>query len=489
MLAELSAATAPCATAMHPQTPAALDRSLHYTICSPWQQTKERKTSMIANVAPEPAPEAPASALPLGEFACCIGLDWGDQKHATALQARGSHAIECAELPSKPEAVHQWLESLQSRFGGLPVAVALEASKGAIVDILLQYPWLTIYPVHPATSRRFSMAFAPSGAANDEPDAKNLLEILRFHRHRLRAVVPADEQTKRLAAQVQIRRNIVDQLTDLSNQLTSLLKSYFPQALELTGEDRLSGLSLAFLQRWPDLISAKKAKPETFRSFYYKHQVRRPELVQKRLELLRQARPLSQDPLLLEISLLSLPRLLAQIRVLQEHLEIMEKKIQESFAAHDDAFIFKSFPGAGASMAPRLCALFGRDRERWGDAAEMQKYYGIAPVIEASGKQRWVHWRWNAPTFQRQTLVEWAGLSVRYSLWAKAYYDQMSQREKPRSVILRALAFKWLRILFRCWKSRTPYEEAAYLKALQEKGSPRRGVACSPAPQKNRKNP
>jgi len=443
---------------------------------------------MIANVTPEPAPAAPSLALPLGEFACCIGLDWGDEKHATALQQRGSHAIECAELSSKPEAVHQWLESLQSRFGRLPVAIALEASKGAIVDILLQYPWLTIYPVHPATSRRFSKAFAPSGAANDEPDAKNLLEILRCHRHKLRALAPADEQTKRLAAQVQIRRKIVDQLTDLGNQLTSLLKSYFPQALELTGEDRLSGLSLAFLQRWPDLISAKKAKPETLRSFYYKHQVRRSELVEERLELLRQARPLSQDPLLIEISLLSLPRLLAQIQVLQKHLAILEEKIRESFAAHADAFIFKSLPGAGPAMAPRLCALFGSDRERWLDAAEMQKYYGIAPVIEASGKQRWVHWRWNAPTFQRQTLVEWAGLTVRYSPWAKTYYDQQSQRGKARAAILRALAFKWLRILFKCWKSRTPYDDATYMEALQKKGSPlNRGQAIQ-FPKKDPKN-
>lgn len=437
---------------------------------------------MITNV--EPGPAAAETSTPLGEYACYIGLDWGDQKHAIALQARGSHAIECSELSTNPEAVHQWLELLHSRFGGLPVAVAVEASKGAIVDILLEYSWMNIFPVHPATSRRFSMAFAPSGAANDEPDAKNLLEILCCHRHRLRVLVPADDQTKRLEAQVQCRRNIVDQLTDLSNQLTSLLKSYFPQALELTGEDRLSGLSLDFLQRWPDLGSVKKARPETLRSFYYKHQVRRPELIEQRLELLRQSRPLSHNPLLLEISLLKLPRIIAQIQVLKKHLQIMEEKIKESFQSHGDAFIFKSFPGAGPSMAPRLCALFGSDRDRWLNPAQVQKYYGIAPVIEASGKQRWVHWRWNAPTFHRQTLVEWAGLSVRSCPWAKAYYEQQGRRGKTRSVILRALAFKWLRILFRCWKRRTPYDDTSYIKALQEKGSSLPRIMPSLAAQK-----
>ena len=37
---------------------------------------------------------------------------------------------------------------------------------------------------------------------------------------------------------------------------------------------------------------------------------------------------------------------------------------------------------------------------------------------------------------------------------------------------IRALAFKWIRILFRCWQDRVPYDEAKYLMALKKKGSP-----------------
>lgn len=36
---------------------------------------------------------------------------------------------------------------------------------------------------------------------------------------------------------------------------------------------------------------------------------------------------------------------------------------------------------------------------------------------------------------------------------------------------LRALAFKWIRIIFRCWHERTPYDEAQYLEALRQRGS------------------
>jgi hypothetical protein len=37
---------------------------------------------------------------------------------------------------------------------------------------------------------------------------------------------------------------------------------------------------------------------------------------------------------------------------------------------------------------------------------------------------------------------------------------------------MRALAYKWIRILFRAWKDRTPYDEAAYIQTLIQRGSP-----------------
>jgi hypothetical protein len=123
-------------------------------------------------------------------------------------------------------------------------------------------------------------------------------------------------------------------------------------------------------------------------------------------------------------------------------------------------------------MAPRLCALFGQDRAQWSAVAEMQKYYGIAPVIEKSGQRQWTHWRWNAPVFARQSLVEWAGLSVQCCDWAHAYYAQQSARHKKRGAILRSLAFKWLRILWRCWQERRPYDDQAYLASLKAKQVP-----------------
>jgi transposase len=164
--------------------------------------------------------------------------------------------------------------------------------------------------------------------------------------------------------------------------------------------------------------------------------------------------------------------LIPQFKLLIEAIERMDGEIKQLYKTLGDRTIFDSFPGAGAQLAPRLLVAFGENRERYHQAADLQKYAGIAPVIEQSGQKQWTHWRYSCPTFLRQTFVEWAGLTIRYSFWAKAYYEQQISNGKPHNTVIRALAFKWIRIAFRCWKTNTPYDESQYLEALKKKNSP-----------------
>jgi transposase len=143
-----------------------------------------------------------------------------------------------------------------------------------------------------------------------------------------------------------------------------------------------------------------------------------------------------------------------------------DQQIDELAQAHPDYALIKSFPGAGPTMAPRLIAAMGSQRERYKSAAEIQQYSGIAPVVASSGKLRWVHWRRACPKFLRQTFHEWALHSIAYSDWAREYYEQQRAKGKGRNTAIRSLAFKWIRILFRCWKTRTPYDESVYQGAL-----------------------
>jgi transposase len=414
-------------------------------------------------------------------FAALIGLDWGDRQHALALQDCATGKTETSTLEHSPETVLAWLQGLEKRFDSRPVAIALETSKGPLIHLFLNVPWLTVFPIHPATSTRIRKAFAPSGAKDDIPDAQVLLQLLLVHRDQLRELHTDDAPTRQLAGLCEIRRKSVNQRTQISNELCSVLKGYFPQALELMGEKLFCPMALEFLSRWPDLISLKSARPATLKSFYYRHNVRRPEAVQQRLERIAQARALTTDKVIVSLATAQVRRLIDLLKTLQKHLAQDEKLIAQAFRQHPEAPLFRDLPGAGSVLAPRILVAFGTDRTRYRSAADLQQYSGVAPVKEKSCGRVWIHWRWNAPDFLRQTFVEWAGQTVVYCSWAKAYYIQQKARGKRHWSILRSLAFIWIRILWKCWQTRKPYNETLYLEALLKRRSPLLKTLTQPA--------
>jgi transposase len=405
------------------------------------------------------------------DYAALIGLDWGDQAHAIALQAQGLTPIEKFNLPHSAESLQDWINGLRTRFAGRPVAIALEAKHAPVVHALMQVEFITLYPINPKTSACYRQAFNPSGAKDDLPDADLLLNLLLVHRDRLTPWHPDDVQTRKLDGLVQARRAAVDLRTQLSNSLTTLLKGYYPQALELVGEDLFSPMACAFLLKWPDLISLKAARPNSLRAFFQAHNVRRPDAIQKRLDRIANARALTTDEAIVSVSVLTCRLLAEQLQKLAHSLKRYELQIAQVFAQHPDAHLFRHLPGAGPTLAPRLLVAFGTQRDRFPLPANFQKFSGIAPVTEKSGNRKWVHWRWSAPRFLRQSLVEWANQSIRHSSWAAAYYAQQKNRGKRHQAIIRALAFKWIRILWKCWIDRVPYDEARYLKHLATKNS------------------
>lgn len=404
-------------------------------------------------------------------YAALVALDWGDTEHAFVTQV-GDSSAEKGTIPATAESLHGWLEQLHKRTEGGQVALALEGGKSAVLHALLEHPWLVIYPVHPSTSERFRTAFTPSGAKDDVPDAVVLLDILAHHRDQLRPLKLDSPQTRKLAALVTARRRAIDHKTKLTNELTSALKSYYPQALDLCGRDLATALALDFLTRWPELRSLKAARPATVQAFYTAHNSRRLIVIEERLALIAAARALTRDRAVIDPTVLQVKLLVEMLRALQKNVALIEEEIAVAFDAHPEAELYRELPGAGPATAPRLLVAFGTDRSRYPDASSIQKFAGIAPVKVKSGRQLWIHWRWNAPKFLRQTFVEWAGQSVPKCAWAKAYYSQLRAAGKQHQAALRALAFKWIRVLWRCWQDRIPYNEARYIASLHQRKSP-----------------
>lgn len=160
-------------------------------------------------------------------YVALVALDWGDKTHAFARQSVGVEALERGIIEATPEALHAWLEQLGKTHEGKPVALAVEAGRNSLLHALLEYPWLTIFPVHPATSARFRKAFTPSGAKDDGPDAVVILTLLRMHRAELRPLLMDTASTRTLAAFVTARRGAVDEGTRTASRLSSVLKGLF----------------------------------------------------------------------------------------------------------------------------------------------------------------------------------------------------------------------------------------------------------------------
>jgi transposase len=405
------------------------------------------------------------------EIAAFVGLDWADQKHVVTLQEANSDQRQRFTLDQTPEALQSWIQLLRNRFAGRPVAIAVEQKRGALIYALMHVDFLHLYPVNPQTLSQFRKAFYPSGAKDDPVDADLLLEILMTHRQHLRVWIPDDVLTRSIQLLTEDRRHLVDERTALTNQLTAALKIYFPQALEWFG-DLHTARACAFLQRWPSLQELKRASSSSIRKFHKAQGYRGEDKLKQLIANITNAQPLTHDGAVVLAGSMKVQALVTQIALLTEAIERYDQQIASLFDQHDDSTLFGSFPGAGASLAPRLLAAFGSDRGRFEFAAEMQQLAGIAPVTEKSGTGIWIHWRLACCKFLRQTFHEFAGCSILQSDWARAYYDQHRKRGKSHHAALRALAFKWIRIIFRCWKTRTPYDEARYCKSLQLRRSP-----------------
>lgn len=404
-------------------------------------------------------------------YAAFIGIDWADKKHDICLLVGGGEKRERAALEHRPSAIRAWAENLRERFGGAPIAVCLELSQGPIVSALLEHDFFVLFPVQPATLARYRSAFTTSRAKDDPTDAELALEILLRHPEKLARLEPESHAMRSLRRLVEARRTLVNDRVRVTNRISSALKAYFPQVLEWF-RDKDAAIFADFLERWPTLQAAQRARRETLVDFFRAGNVRYLAAIERRIEAIRAESPLTTDPAVVEPSRLLVEALLPQLRAACAAIERFDVEIARLCPRLPDYALFRALPGAGAALAPRLLAAFGERRERFPNAAALQKYVGVAPVTERSGNKCWVHWRWACPTFLRQTFIEWVGQTVPRSFWAKAFYESCRARGLRHQAALRALAFKWIRILYRCWVDRVPYDESRYLLALQKRHAP-----------------
>lgn len=401
-----------------------------------------------------------------------IGLDWADQKHDYCLWKEGMVEPEYGSITHKPKDLSEWLTNLKTRFKGCKLRICLEQARGGLIYRLQEEPSLSLYVVNPVTVAKFRQALDGMLVKDDKRDAFIMMELLRKHREKLRVYEPMSSTALRIRLLAEQRRKFVDERKKLVNALRDCLKKFYPQVLELSGGRLERRIFCEFLLRWPTFQKLRRARTETIRDFYHEHNGRGKERIEKWIELIQSSQALVQDEVIVETYALEAECLVKQIMQLTETIEKYDHQLEEAYGKSPDAEIFSSFPAAGPVSAARLLAAFGEDRSRYKSALEIQEFSGVAPVIQSSGKQFRVTWRWASPVFLRQTFYEYSQQSLRKSVWARAYYNYHRSRGKDHHTILRALAYKWIRIMYRCWQNREVYDEERYLEVLRSKGVP-----------------
>jgi len=406
----------------------------------------------------------------LSQYTAVIGIDWADKKHDVCVQDMATGRRRARQVRHRAEDLDEWARSLHRRFGG-PIAVAVELWKGPIITVLQKYDFFVIFPVEPAGLASYRRTFALSGAKDDPTDAEFALKLLLSHAEHFKPLQPQSVEMRTLMTLVEHRRQLMNDRVRITNRLRNALKQYYPQVLEWFDQID-TGLFGDFIRRWPSLAQARRARRATLERFFHEHNMNRKALLERRIKAIKSAMPLTTDEAVIVPHRLRALTLVAQLEVTLKCLKQYDAEIASLAPQHPDYELFDPLPGAGPVFTPRLMVAFGEQRERFNNAAEVQQYGGVAPVTQRSGQSTWIHWRWQCPTFLRQTFVEWAAQTINKSYWPALYYHQQRAKGSSHQAAVRALAFKWIRILYRCWKTRTPYDESRYLRALQERGSP-----------------
>ena len=368
-----------------------------------------------------------------------IGLDRSDKEADLCLIDTRSLQRVSFTIDTSPEALWEWLLQLRQQHPQARVALCLEQPAGHLISFLEAYEWITLFPINPITLQKFRETFVTSRAKDDAKDAFYLAQLVFSHHDKLKLWAPEDSATRAVQQLVFHRRSLVDERTGLTNRLQALLKQYFPQALQLCGEDLWRPLATRFLLKWPTLQAVQKTKPATLTQFYYLNGSRSQKLLDQRLALVRVAVPVTDQAVILQSFAWRVQLIARQLQLLQQTIASFDDQIALVYRQHEDHAIFDSLPGAGPTLGPRLLGSLGSQRERYPRNTNLQSYSGVAPVTKKSGGSCHIHRRYLCPKFHKQSFHEYAKESVLWCRWAAAYYLQQRTRGAFHHTAVRAL--------------------------------------------------
>jgi transposase len=413
-------------------------------------------------------------ALPEALF--FTGIDWAAETHAVCvLDAAGEMAAEFT-VEHSADGIAALIRRL-ARYGpagDLPVAI--ERPDGRLAGLLLEagHP---VVPVKPNAIKTWRDGEVLSGAKSDAGDAAVIAEYLRLRAHKLTVAVPYSDETRALRAVVRARGDLAGLRVAATSQLSALLDAHWPGARAIFA-DVESPVSLQFLTRYPTPAAAAHLGEKRMAAFCAKHGYSGRRTAAQLLARLRAAPAGTGREALTEALRDAVLAAVAVLAALSASVKRLDRSVAAHLGEHPDSAIFTSLPRSGQISAAQVLAEWGDCREAYAGPDSVAALAGCTPVTKASGKHRAVHFRWACNKRFRVAVTTFADNSRHASPWAAQVYNAARTAGKDHPHAIRILARAWIRVIWRCWLDRTPYDPARHGAAAALATQPAKQIAA-----------
>lgn len=385
------------------------------------------------------------------------GVDWASEAHEVCITEEGRVAERFSAAHDE-----QGIAALAGRLVRAGVErVAIERPDGILVERLLA-AGIEVLAIHPNQVKAARPRFAVAHGKSDRFDAYVLAELARTDAHRFRALVPDGDETKALKALTRAREDLVGVRVELANQLRAQLAAFWPGALIFADVD--SPISLAFLARCPSPADARGLGPKRLAGFLARHRYSGRRTPEELLERMRSAPVGRAGELELEARRAVVVGLISALGPIVAEISDLTSQIRGALAAHPDRAVFAPlFRDAKTAISPAtLIAELGDCRERYPTEAAMAADAGMSPVALESGKLRVATFRRACDKRLRTAVARLADSTRHWHPWARDVYQRARARGQDHPHAIRTLGRAWIRVLWRCWQERAPYDSARH---------------------------
>jgi transposase len=409
-----------------------------------------------------------------------VGIDWGMEEYQVCvIDGTRSVLLECRIKHIGP-ALAQFAQDLARFAPGHPekVAIAIEVSRGAIVEMLLEHGF-HVFALNPKQMDRFRDRHTVAGAKDDRRDAFVQADSLRTDLpcfRRIRVDGPLVIQLREMA---RVGEELGQEMNRLTNRLREQLHRFYPQMLRLC--PAADGTWLwDLLKLAPSPAETLRLQPGKVEELLRRHRIRRFSAMEVLAEI--RTPPLQLAPGSVEACIAHVRSLLSRLRFVHTQQRSCSRSIdtllkrlhQEGSTLRDkpgasDVAILLSMKGLGKITAVTLLTeasfpLAERDYET------LRALAGVAPVTRRSGKDgRKQAGKWGARVGLvimrracnlrlRNAVYHWARVSAQRDEESRNYYETLRKKGHNHARALRSVADRLMRILIACLRNGTPYD-------------------------------